>query len=65
MVNRIDGSFLRDTVIAAIVAIIGAIGLKYYDLPTRVSVVESEISGIQQTAQSVDHKLDIVLARLH
>lgn len=63
MVNRFDATIIRDAAIAAIIAVLGAIGIKYADLPTRVSVVESRIDGIQQTAQSMDSKLDILIQR--
>jgi hypothetical protein len=56
-------AFVRDAVIAAVVAFVGAIALKYNDIPARVSVVESQINGVQDTAKSMDHKIDILLAR--
>ena len=56
-------AFVRDVVIAAIVAFVGAIALKYNDIPARVAVVEAQINGVKDTANSMDHKIDILLAR--
>ena len=63
MGNRITGGFLRDTVIAAIVAVLGAVAIKYADLPTRVSVVEQSQSDIKETVRSIDGKMDILISR--
>ena len=63
MVNKISSGFLRDAVIAAIVTVLGAVAIKYADLPTRVSVVESRIDGIQKATESIDSKIDILITR--
>ena len=63
MVNRISGGFLRDAVIAAIVAVLGAVAIKYADLPTRVSVVEQSQTDIKETVRSIDGKMDILISR--
>ena len=63
MGNKITGGFLRDIIIAAIIAVLGAVAAKYSDLPTRVSVVESRIDGIQKATESIDSKIDILIAR--
>ena len=64
MGNKITGGFLRDAVIAAIVAVLGAIGIKYADLPSRVSVVEQSQSDVKDTVKSMDSKIDILLTRV-
>ena len=61
--EKISGAFIRDTAIAAILAALGAITVKYSDLPTRVSVVESRINGIQKATESIDSKLDLLIQR--
>ena len=61
--GKVTGSFIRDAAIAVIVSVGGAVILKYSDIPTRVSVVESRVSGIDQTLQNVDNKLDILIQR--
>ena len=63
MGNKITGGFLRDAVIAAIVAVLGAIGIKYADLPSRVSVVEQSQTDIKETVRSIDSKIDILITR--
>ncbi len=61
--KKVTGGFLRDLVIGAIVAFLGAVAMKYADLPTRVSVVESRIDGIQKATESIDSKIDILITR--
>lgn len=63
MGQKITGSFIRDAAIAAIIAILGSVGIKYADLPSRVSVVESQQTDIKQAVQSMDGKLDILIQR--
>ena len=63
MGNKITGGFLRDAVIAAIVAVLGAVAIKYADLPTRVSVVEQSQTDIKETVRSIDGKMDILISR--
>ena len=61
--GKVSGSFIRDAAIAAIVAVLGAISIKFADLPTRVSVVESRVSNNDFILKSVDSKLDILIQR--
>ena len=55
---------LRDIVIGTLVLVVaGAIGV-FANIPTRVSVIESDNSNIKDSVKSIDNKLDVVLARL-
>lgn len=51
----------------AIVVIVGGVVvgavLKFADIPTRVSVLETKQSAIEQAVSSIDGKLDILIQR--
>lgn len=63
MAPSISSNFVRDTAVAAVVAVLGAAIVKFADLPTRVSVVETSQSDIKETVKSIDGKLDVLLGR--
>ena len=63
MGKNITGGFIRDASIAAVIAVLGAVLVKYADLPTRVSVVENDVQGIKEMAKSMDAKLDLLIQR--
>jgi hypothetical protein len=61
--GKITGSFIRDATVAAVISTLGAVLVKYSDLPMRVSVVEQSQKDITQTVRSIDGKLDILIRR--
>lgn len=63
MLSKISGGFVRDVMIGLVVAIGGAVMIKYADLPTRVAVVESQTADVKSAVLSIDHKLDILIQR--
>ena len=67
MVERRE-HLLRDQVLAVLALFIGTIAaaaaIKYSDLPTRVSVVESKQAGLEDRLTSMDAKLDAILERV-
>ncbi len=61
--GKISGSFIRDTAIAAVIAVLGAVMIKFADLPTRVSVIEADHASLKDAVRSMDGKLDILIQR--
>ena len=61
--GKVSGSFVRDAAIAAIIAVLGAISIKFADLPTRVSVIEADHASLKEAVRSIDGKLDILITR--
>lgn len=64
MGKNITGGFIRDTAIGLVVAVLGAVLVKYADIPTRISVVESKQEDIKSTVQNIDNKIDILIQRI-
>lgn len=61
--GKVTGSFVRDAAIAALIAVLGAITIKFSDLPTRVSVIEADHASLKEAVRSIDGKLDILITR--
>jgi hypothetical protein len=56
--------YIREVLLGAVIAALGAILLKYADLPVRVSVVETKTTGLEQRLASMDTKLDAILGKI-
>ncbi len=54
---------VRDAAIGLAITVSGAILIKFADIPTRVSIVETKIAETDQQLGSMDKKLDILINR--
>lgn len=61
--SKVTGGFIRDAAISAVIAVLGAVLIKFADLPTRVSVIEADHASLKDAVKSMDGKLDILIQR--
>lgn len=61
MGKQVSWGFVSNTAAALLAAILGAVMIKYGDLPTRMSVIESDHANLKDTVKSMDGKLDTLL----
>ncbi len=51
----------REIIVVVVGGFVVAIAIKYADIPTRVSVIESKQTSLETAVGSIDKKLDIVI----
>ncbi len=62
---KVSWGFVSNTMAALIAAVVGAMLLKYGDLPVRVSVVETKVDDLRADQKDIKDTVHMIFQRLN